>query len=132
MADPKQQADFAEIEKLANAFFDAIERADIDSIEALYAPDVEVWINVTGQSQGRTQSLKLLRALTSRVRELAYDVEHREPIVGGFVQRHVLRGQLDSGEKLAVPVCLVAHVEDGRIARLYEYLDSVAIAPVFA
>ncbi len=125
-------AAFDEMEKVANEFFGAIERADIDAVEALYAPDVEVWINVTGRSQGRAQSVKLLRSFTSRIHNLAYDVEQREPIHGGFVQRHVLRGELASGEKLAVPVCLVVYVEDGRITRLYEYLDSVAIAPIFA
>lgn len=126
------ESGFEAVERVANAFFAAIERADIDAIEELYAPDVEVWINVTGRSQGRAESLALLRAFTSRVRNLAYDIELREPISGGFVQRHVLRGELASGEALAVPVCLVVQVEDGRITRLHEYLDSVAIAPVFA
>jgi ketosteroid isomerase-like protein len=131
MAKVSRQAAFEEVEQVASAFFAAIERADIDAIEALYSPEVEVWINVTGKSQGRAESVKLLRAFTSRVKGLAYEIELREPIAGGFLQRHILRGELASGQKLAVPVCLVVHVEDGRISRLYEYLDSAAIAPVF-
>jgi ketosteroid isomerase-like protein len=132
MAEPTRKQAVDEMHEVADAFFSAIERADIDAIEALYAPDVEVWINVTGQTQGRSQSVKLLRNFTNRVRKLHYDVELRSPIPGGFVQRHVLRGELESGHVLAVPVCLVVTIEDGRIARLYEYLDSAAIAPVFA
>ena len=119
-------------DQLASDFFAAIERADIDALEGLYSPDVGVWINATGRTQGREASLRLLRVFTSRVKELRYDIESREFFRGGFVQRHVLRGKLASGEVLAVPVCLVVHVLDGRIERLYEYLDAAAIAPVFA
>ena len=119
-------------DQLASDFFAAIERADIDALEQLYSPEVRVWINVTGQVQGREDSLRLIRALTRRVRELRYDVASREFFPGGLVQRHVLRGELASGEKLAVPVCLVIHAQDGRIDELFEYLDAEAIAPVFA
>jgi len=31
-----------------------------------------------------------------------------------------------------VPLCLVIYVEDGRIVRLYEYIDVGSIASVFA
>ncbi len=117
---------------LASKFFAAIERADIDALEELYSPEVGVWINATGRTQGRSASLRLLRVFTARVKELRYDIESREFFPGGFVQRHVLTGKLASGEVLAVPVCLVVHVLDGRIDRLYEYLDAAAIAPVFA
>jgi ketosteroid isomerase-like protein len=56
----------------------------------------------------------------------------RDFFPGGFVQRHVLHGKLASGELVAAPVCLVVHVADGRIERLYEYLDPAAVRGVFA
>ena len=46
MTDPTEAAR-QEMDALANRFFDAIERADIDALEQAYAPDVEYWINVT-------------------------------------------------------------------------------------
>ena len=85
-----------------------------------------------GKSQDRAASVALLKNFTGRIRNLRYDVQMREEIPVGFVQRHILRGQTASGAELAVPVCLVVHVEDGRIRKLYEYLDSAAIAPAFA
>ena len=63
---------------------------------------------------------------------MRYEIQARDFFPGGFVQRHVVHGSLRSGEKLALPVCLVIHVEDDRIARLYEYLDGAAVAPAFA
>jgi len=120
------------LDRIASEFFAAIERADLSAIEACYAEDVEVWINVNPDPQNREQSLRILRSFTRRVAGLRYDVAMREFFPGGFVQRHTIRGKLASGESVAVPVCVVVHVENDRISRLYEYMDSVAIAPVFA
>lgn len=120
------------IDRVASGFFSAIERADFDAIEGFYAPDVEVWINVNPETQGREQSVAILRSFTKRISGLRYDIEMREFFAGGFVQRHTIRGKLRSGETLAVPVCLTVHIENNQISRLYEYMDSVAIAPVFA
>ena len=122
----------AEIDQLAKSFFAAIERGDVDALRALYAPDVQVWHNLTLRTQTREENLALLRDFTSRVKERRYEVLEREFFAGGFVQRHVLHGKLASGGTIAAAVCLVVHVgEDGTIRRLYEYLDSRAIAGVF-
>lgn len=121
----------AQIDQLAKDFFAAIERADVDALRALYAPDVQVWHNLTNHVQGREQNLELLRSFTSRVKDLRYEILGREFFADGFVQRHVLHGRIPSGAELAAQVCLVVHVADGSIQRLYEYLDSRAIAGVF-
>lgn len=120
-------------EAIASSLFAAIERGDLDAVAALYAPQVQVWHNVTGRTQDREENLALLRAFTGRVSELRYEVLGRDFFPGGFVQRHVLHGRVaDSGETLAAAVCLVVYVEDGRIARLYEYLDPADVRAAFA
>lgn len=119
-------------ESLASAFFAAIERGDLDAVRELYAPDVEVWHNVTGRTQTREENLGLLRYFTGRVSERRYEVLARDLFPGGFVQRHVLHGKLASGEVIAAPVCLVVYVSDGRIERLFEYLDPAAVGAAFA
>ena len=63
-----------EMDALANRFFDAIERADIDAVEKAYDPDVEYWMNVTGQSQGLDAVLELVRLFSRKVRNLHYEV----------------------------------------------------------
>jgi ketosteroid isomerase-like protein len=117
---------------IASRFFAAIERGDLDAVRELYAPDVEVWHNVTGRAQTRDENLRLLRSFTGRVSERRYEVLARELFPGGFVQRHVLHGRLASGERIAAPVCLVVYVSAGRIVRLFEYLDPAAVRAAFA
>jgi hypothetical protein len=103
-----------------------------DRAGRVYAPDVQIWHNVTGKTQTRDENLKLLRFFTGRVGDLRYEVLARDLFEGGFVQRHVLHGKLASGEIVAAPVCLVVYVTKGRIERLYEYLDPAAVRGVFA
>lgn len=118
-------------ETLASQFFAAIERGDLDAVRELYSPRVEVWHNVTGRSQTREENLALLRYFTGRVSELRYEVLARELFEGGFVQRHILHGRLESGDRIAAPVCLVVYVSTDGIRRLFEYLDPAAVRGAF-
>lgn len=121
-----------QLDSLANDFFDAITRRDIARVTDIYGPAVEVWHNVTQKVQSREENLALLEVFTSSVSELRYEVHSRDFFPGGFVQRHTLHGVAKSGDTLAVPVCIVIHVEEGRIRRLYEYLDGRQVEPAFA
>ena len=121
-----------DMDAFADRFFNAIEGADIDALKQAYDPNVKLWINITGKSEGLDTALQLMHLFTSKLKGLHYEVEAREFFADGFVQRHTVTGILASGEALAVPVCLVVHVVDGRITRLYEYLDAASIQPVFA
>jgi ketosteroid isomerase-like protein len=117
---------------VASKLFAAIERGDLDGVRDLYAPDVQIWHNVTNQSQTRDENLKLLKFFTSRVSERRYEVHARDFFPGGFVQRHTLHGKLASGDAIKVPVCIVIYVAAGKIERLFEYLDPAAVSAVFA
>ena len=119
-------------DELATAFFAAIERGDLDAVRDLYAPDVQIWHNVTNASQSRDENLKLLQFFTSRVSERRYEIHARDFFPGGFVQRHVLHGKVASGELIAAPVCIVIYVTAGKIEKIFEYLDPAAVRAVFA
>ncbi len=121
-----------EIDALANRFFKAIERADIDAVAQVYAPEVEYWVNVRDQSRGLDTVLELVERFSTKVRNLHYEVESRDFFPGGFVQRCRITGKTASGEAMNIPLCLVIYVENGRIVRLYEYLDSASIMQVLA
>jgi ketosteroid isomerase-like protein len=122
----------ADVARVASEFFAAIERGDIDAVRELYASQAEIWHNVTGRSQTRDENLALLKYFTGRVQELRYEVLARELFQGGFVQRHILHGKLESGDVVTAPVCLVVYVSRGKIERLFEYLDPAAVRSVFA
>jgi ketosteroid isomerase-like protein len=119
-------------EPIAQSFFAAIERGDLEAVRDHYAPDVKVWHNVTGRTQTREQNLDLLKLFTSRVEARRYEILSRDHFPGGFVQRHVLHGKVASGEPIAAAVCIVIYVREGKIRELYEYLDQEAVAPAFA
>ena len=121
-----------DMDALASRLFEAIERADIDAVEQAYDPDVEYWMNVMPETQGLEAILDMVRIFTLKVKGLHYEVESREFFPGGFVQRCRIKGELASGEALAVPLCLVIYVKDGRITRLYEYIDIASFMPFFA
>jgi ketosteroid isomerase-like protein len=117
---------------VAARLFAAIEAGDLDAVRDLYAPDVQIWHNVTNRAQTRDENLKLLGYFTARVAERRYEVHARDFFPGGFVQRHTLHGTLASGARLSAPVCIVVYVAGGKIERLYEYLDPGTVSGVFA
>jgi ketosteroid isomerase-like protein len=120
-----------EADTIASEFFAAIERGDFVAIRELYSPEAVIWHNVTAKSQTREENLALLRFFTGRVSKLRYQVLAREFFPGGFVQRHVLHGELESGDLIAAPVCLVVYISEGKIERLFEYLDPVSVQGAF-
>ena len=120
-----------ETDTIASEFFAAIERGDLDAVRELYSPKAQIWHNVTGRSQTREENLSLLRHFTGRVSDLRYEVLAREFFQGGFVQRHVLHGRVESGDLIAAPVCLVVHVAGGKLERLFEYLDPASVRAAF-
>lgn len=116
-------------------FFKAIEKGDIETVRNIYHPNVEIWHNTDGldrrkTGQSREENVALLKALTKIVKDWEYDVWYREVTETGFVQQHVLRGELPNGEMLALPVCIIFQISDGQITRLDEYFDSAMSAPL--
>ena len=107
-------------------FFAAIEARDIDTVEALYADDIQVFHNWTQRTIGKEAAVDVLRG-AGRVAGLRYEIVSRHVGDGFVAQRHVLHGSVPGGP-LAVPVCIVIEVAGGLITRIYEYLDSAAIA----
>jgi ketosteroid isomerase-like protein len=126
------KAEHLELESLANRLFDAVQRADIEELKQVYAPNVQYWMNLTDHIEGIDTLLQLTLTFNAKVKNLQYQIESREYFSGGLVQRCRLRGETATGMHLAVPLCLILHVEHGRIVRLYEYIDSTTILPALA
>ena len=116
--------------ELLDTFFGAIGRGDLDTVADFYAEDIEVWHNVTGVALDKARSLDLLGYWCKKVTSLRYEVLERRAYDGGAVQRHVVHGDAD-GSVIAAEICIVFHIHDGRITRIFEYLDPAAVAAVF-
>ena len=116
--------------ELLDRFFAAIVDGDAGTVDAIYADDVEVWHNVTGKVMNKADNVRLLAFWHSRVEGMRYEVLERQTFPGGAAQRHIVHGTAN-GAELHAPVAIFFHVEDGRITKVFEYLDPAAVAAVF-
>ena len=120
------------IAEVAERFFAAIEAGDAEAARDLYAPDAEIWHNTDGITMGPEDNLKTLAWMGRNLPDLQYTQVRRSATADGFVQQHVLVATNRAGQRIEVPACIVIVIEDGKIARLDEYLDSVSVAAIMA
>jgi ketosteroid isomerase-like protein len=115
--------------ELADRLFKAIERGDVKAVRDIYAPQTKIWHNFDNLAQSVDENLAVLNWVVANIAEISYTEIQRQPTPTGFVQQHVLRGKVKaSGKEVAIPACIVCKVENGRITRLDEYLDSAQAA----
>jgi ketosteroid isomerase-like protein len=125
-------SDLEAIRALANRFFDAIAAGDTETIQSVYAPNVVIWHNTDKIEQTREDNLRTLKGVIGFLPKRSYDERRLDVFPGGFVQQHVLNGVRQDGKKVAIEACLVCRVENGKITRLDEYLDSAAVTALTA
>jgi len=118
--------------EICERLFAAVQAGDTETVRELYAPNAVIWHNDDMASQGPEENLRVLRWVARNVKGLRYEDIRRQETPTGFVQQHVLRGIAPNGAPLEIPACIVCVVENGRITRLDEYLDSAQTAPLRA
>jgi ketosteroid isomerase-like protein len=116
--------------ELGERLFRAIGSGDLDAVREIYSPTIKVWHNFDRVEQSLEENLRILEWVVKNVAGLRYEEVRRERTESGFLQQHVLRGTAPGGRALEVRACVVCRVEDGRITRLDEYLDSAELAPL--
>ncbi|MFD0684467.1 nuclear transport factor 2 family protein [Actinomadura fibrosa] len=125
---------------IADRFIAAITAGDVDALRSLYAPGARIWHNGPGAGGGAEQgvddNLRTLRWLSRNLRDFRYEEIRRDPLPDGYVQRHVLRGELPDGTAIEMAACLFVTVDgvDGapRITRVEEYADTRGSDPLRA
>jgi len=115
---------------LARRFIDAILAKDTEAIRNVYTADARIWHNFDGLYQTVEDNIRGVFWIHKVLKNVNYDVKHIIPFAGGYLQEHVLRGTLASGEAFAMPACVVCKVKDGKITSLDEYLDSAHTKPL--
>jgi ketosteroid isomerase-like protein len=113
----------AEMNEVGDRLLAAIATGTPEAVREVYAPDVAVWHNFDDRDQTIDENMATLVDLQSRATGLQYTEIRRFPSPGGFVQQHVLVGDAKGG-RLHMPAIIRFWVEDGRITRLEEYLDT--------
>lgn len=117
-----------EMDALADRFFAAIERGDLDEVASLYADDATVWHNSDGIDQPKADNLAVLAWMVANLADRRYGEIRRIPFDGGIVQQHVLTGTTRTGARLELPCMMRIAMADGRITRIEEYLDTAQLA----
>lgn len=120
---PKNSANFT----IADNFFHAVERGDIDAVRDIYASDVAIWHNDGAGDQGLEDNLVVLGLLSGAIDGIRFDVTRRADVGDGIFQQHVLRGQLPSGEQVALEAAMYIALNDQKITRIEEYLDVATV-----
>ncbi|MQY20571.1 nuclear transport factor 2 family protein [Nocardia macrotermitis] len=118
--------------ELADRFFAAVTSGDATTLTDLYAPDARIWHNEKNAEETVPENLRVLRWLSRTVENLRYEDIRRYPLSDGFAQQHVVRGELPGHGPLEIPAGMFVRVQDGRITRIDEYVDSAAVAPLYA
>ncbi len=116
------------INELADQFFGAIERGDIDTVRSIYAENAVIWHNFDEIEQDRDTNVRMLAWTARNLPGMNYGDVKRWLTADGFVQQHVLRATNPAGVEIAIPGCLAVTVSGGKITRLDEYLDSKHVA----
>jgi ketosteroid isomerase-like protein len=116
------------IRQLAESFFNAIERGDLQAVHAIYAPDAIIWHNTDGAAVTVEENLETLESVIRHLPERHYTRRRLDVFEGGFVEQHVLKGKLADGGEVSLAACVVCRVREGRITRLDEYFDSAELA----
>ena len=113
----------AEMNDVADRLLAGIGTADEALVRQVYAPDARIWHNFDQREQTVDENLVTLHDLHRRAQHLQYTEIRRFLSPGGFVQQHVLTGEAKGGP-LHMPAMIRFWVDDGRITRLEEYLDT--------
>jgi hypothetical protein len=114
---------------LLDRLFASITDGDVDAVAELYADDVQVWNTASRRAMQREESLAALRSFHRRTNAVRYEVIERRHWEGGAMQRHVLHVRVGE-EDHEIDVCVTFAFAGGRIARIFEYVDGRALAPL--
>jgi len=110
--------------RLCHALLDALERGDVDAVAGCYAPGMTMWANFTLNESTREENLAAIAAGEDMLRRRTYNDRQIHTFHDGFVAQYTCNVVAHDGTKVPLSACLVAEVHDGKIVKLFEYLDS--------
>ena len=125
----------ADAAALQQEMFEAVEQRDFVHLRDLYHPEYE-YLGADGQAGGIDLGVGVAETYTAAFPDVAFTVEHHYPVSGDvsvmeFVATGTHRGELQgiapTGRSIAVRVCNVIEVKDGKIWREREYFDVMSL-----
>ena len=83
-----------------------------------------MWINVSGETITREANLEAVDKGRGMHRRRLYNDRNINTFDDGFVVQYTTHVVAHNGTEVPLSACLVAEVRDGRISKLFEYLDT--------
>lgn len=112
------------IDAFADRFAAALTAGDIRVLEQLFAPDFQIWYNISDSTLDRDQALSFFGSYFTYVKVGFRDIR-RLVTPTGWVQQHRVDAEGANGFRIVgMPAVLVFTVEGDRIVRIEEYFDS--------
>lgn len=115
--------------QIAEHFFTAITKGDIESLRVICAPDLESRQN-DNPPMSLDDLLGLIQVVTKMAPDFRYENALRSATATGFVEEHDACLTLPDGKQFRQRVCVVADVNNGKIQNLREYMDSKTARPL--
>ena len=113
--------------KIASLFFTSLEVADLETARSLCADTFQ-----GTQNGGAPMDAETLMGFTALVHKVVPDFRYENPVRQatdtGFIEEHDVCGTLPDGAPFKLILCVVGEIEDGKITRLREYVDTGAAA----
>ena len=106
--------------------FWTVEHGDLEDLRAIFADGAVVWHNTEDALTDVDTTIRNLNAIRSAATNFHYADIRREPTPTGFVQQHTLIVETMDGRNVRDLCCCICRVENGRIAHMDAYHDSVA------
>jgi ketosteroid isomerase-like protein len=109
-------------------FLAAIESGNEASLRELYRDDALIWHNNSNDTMSKDANIAMLMGLWRNGVRLRYVFDEQLVVGNRGVRRHRVEATTRSGQRFVFQVAMFATIEDGRIVRLDEYIDSKDLA----
>lgn len=118
---------------LADRFIAAVGVGDESAARSCFHADAEIWHNYDGATQSLDENMALMQKMKAKSSSREYQIHLVEDIPGGYVQRHTLHlTSLDGAQRVSTEALAIVYVEEGKIARIEEFLDPSNLIPLLA
>lgn len=121
-----------DLEARINQFFQLATAQDWEGFEQMFAPDARAKQSIGEESDIPTLMLTL-KGISDAGITTGYENVRRVVGDSAVVEQHDVRLTRPDGVEVVVDICVVAQFDEaGLIARIDEYFDSAAIAPLLS
>ena len=112
------------LNRVADRFFGAVEKGDVETVKEIYSPDARIWHNFDNYASTREENLGVLKWVGNHVENFRFEEVRRSYLPGAFLQQHVIRGRDEAGNEINCPAILKVDVKGDNITRIEEYFDA--------